>query len=231
MVLWYHGIVVSWFLSISEPGQYILNLILRERSHEQPTLLLNASHLHTNNLDTNTSTSARATINHKHKRNTQMSKHHKPKTYRPVLLAREVLTLLAAAKSVASSTSHTSLDPTLESCIKKLAGLQRKILIDNVLGTDEEGALVLKMLPLEQKEPSILDSLGGSAESTKEAYWEACYQLLLTKGGDKISPELMEGAREHMYLNGLMTPEETAAFEKELQDQYQKEVLGKGEPL
>jgi len=54
-----------------------------------------------------------------------------------------------------------------------------------------------------------------NAFATKEDYWEACYKkykLYLPN----CSIREIEAAKEHMYLNGLMTPEEIKEFESNM---------------
>jgi len=50
---------------------------------------------------------------------------------------------------------------------------------------------------------------------TKEDYWEACYKKH-QKYPDHCTIRDLEAAKEHMYLNGLMTPEEIKEFEENI---------------
>ena len=54
--------------------------------------------------------------------------------------------------------------------------------------------------------------LHGVTYSSKEEFWEACYWLY-AKDPTKLSLEEIGAAKEHMYLNELMSPEEVEEFE------------------
>ena len=66
----------------------------------------------------------------------------------------------------------------------------------------------LGMLP----NSSVAYTFGGTMYHTKEEYWKACYDHSLI---DFESLHLLEmnAAKEHMYLNDLMTEEEVIEFE------------------
>ncbi len=124
--------------------------------------------------------------------------------YRPVLTAEQITYLLALCKEA------TILSSTCISCIHTLSVYQTKI--DN-----------LGITPAYTTSPrkSLLESLGteplydGFGDRTKEEVWEDSYQLYIA---DVASCTLatIQKAKEHMYLNDLMTPEEMLVFEQEL---------------
>jgi hypothetical protein len=63
----------------------------------------------------------------------------------------------------------------------------------------------------------LITSLGGQLipeGMAKEDYWQDCYQKYINTPGDCTLQEI-NGAKEHMYLNGLMTPQQVALFEEE----------------
>ena len=92
-----------------------------------------------------------------------------------------------------------------------------------VLAKIEVGTLTASYVPAAPA-PSLtmLEAIGAaSSDSTiapshaaisKETYWEACYQKLIATPLE-CSIEEIEAAREHKYLNDLMTPEEIVEFE------------------
>lgn len=67
---------------------------------------------------------------------------------------------------------------------------------------------------------AILEDLGApeteiaslSGEVPKEVYWKTCYEKYTKNQYSCTVPEI-EAALEHKYLNDLMNPEETIAFE------------------
>ena len=71
---------------------------------------------------------------------------------------------------------------------------------------------------------STLESLGGEAAPTayilgnanyqsKEGYWQACY-MRYVEDAAACTLEVINSAKEHMYINDLMSPEEAKAFEE-----------------
>jgi len=66
----------------------------------------------------------------------------------------------------------------------------------------------LGMLP----NSSVLYTLDDTAYFSKEAYWQACYYQSLANF-EGLSLLEMNAAKEHMYLNDLMTEEEVIEFE------------------
>lgn len=54
--------------------------------------------------------------------------------------------------------------------------------------------------------------LHGATYLTKEEFWEACYELY-TANPTQLSLKEIEAAKEHMYINDLMAPEEIEDFE------------------
>lgn len=55
--------------------------------------------------------------------------------------------------------------------------------------------------------------LHGVTYLSKEEFWAACYELY-TADPAQLSLEEIGAAKEHMYLNELMSPEEVAEFEE-----------------
>ena len=66
---------------------------------------------------------------------------------------------------------------------------------------------ILENLGAPETEIAILDST-----ETKEQHWKRCYLKFTSNPASCTVPEI-EAAREHMYLNGLMTSEEVKQFE------------------
>jgi hypothetical protein len=142
----------------------------------------------------------------------------KPK-YRPVLTAAQITKILALAKlEQPISAESFSLISTLSPFAAKIAnnGIQA----------------AYSLAPIK---PSTLESLGGPSDHpdfditnvtgsintgglglgrSKELYWEQCHDKY---GSDPVACTLEEiqGAKEHMYLNDLMSPEEVVEFEQE----------------
>lgn len=129
--------------------------------------------------------------------------------YRPVLTAAQILHIITLAKSE-SPISTESIG--IVSC---LVPFQAKI--QNAAITP-----AYTMAPAKVKAHS-LESLGGMTEDIgglptgdgskpKEEYWEICYFMYKTSPTTCTLQEI-QAAREHMYLNDLMTPEEMVEFE------------------
>jgi hypothetical protein len=58
-------------------------------------------------------------------------------------------------------------------------------------------------------------TLNGVSWSSKEEYWAACHYLYNTSP-ESCSVEQIKAAKEHMYLNDLMTDEEILDFEENM---------------
>jgi len=127
------------------------------------------------------------------------------KTYRVSLTGLEVMYLLNITKTKLATTG----EPLASSLAKKLTLYKTKI---------DMGALAGRGI---EPSPSLLASLGGSSETPtsielpKETIWLNAYTKYLENSKDwsTLSVSEIEAAKEHMYLNFLMTPEEVAEFE------------------
>lgn len=137
--------------------------------------------------------------------------------YRPVLKVSQIIHILKLAKSE-SPISSASI-----SVIGTLAPFLAKIENDGI----QAAYTIAPTIPKQ----STLESLGGTPAScddstllseisaeglalTKEEIWEKAYVLYKTNP-TFCSLDTIQAAREHMYLNDLMSPEEAAEFEKE----------------
>jgi len=121
------------------------------------------------------------------------------KKYRPVLSSTAIAHIVALAKSESPLTLQSI------EVISTLSPFLAKI--------ENEG--IVAAYTVAPPKPSIEESLGMVAPTpflTKEEGWEYCYNKYL------LDPTLcsmveINAAREHMYLEGLMSKEEVAEFE------------------
>ena len=125
--------------------------------------------------------------------------------YRPVLTAEQILHILTLAKTEQPAISNTSL-----SIIASLAPFQAKI--------DNAGIIpAYTMQPVKPNNTSLEALEGtvsaGSPPYNKEDYWERCYTKYSTNPV-ACNLEEIHAAKEHMYLNDLMSPTELEEFEK-----------------
>jgi len=126
--------------------------------------------------------------------------------YRPVLTAKQILHILTLAKTESPSISAASLD-----VISSLAPFQAKI----------ANAGIVPAYTLQPVKPSntSLEGLGGTSTtipttySSKQELWAASYAKF-KQSPVECSLEEIEEAKEHMYLNDLMSPAELEEFEK-----------------
>ena len=139
--------------------------------------------------------------------------------FRPSLTAEQIQWLIEHCKQAAGD-DHVALELLIT-----LAPFKAKI--------DAGG---IKPAYIAQPKQTLLQQLGdttspsyvlrGVAYETKEAYWEACYTYWLklqtpdfTDGVGVASladaKAIEAGAKEHRYLNGLMTDLEVAEFEQQ----------------
>lgn len=129
--------------------------------------------------------------------------------YRPVLTSEQILHILYLAKSELPSISTTSM-----SLISTLAPFQAKI---------ENSGITAAYTTTPRTPTNTLEALGaGTPESAslatsnlvKEVYWQNCYNKYTA---DPIACTLDEllAAKEHMYLNDLMTEAELTDFEEQ----------------
>lgn len=126
--------------------------------------------------------------------------------FRPVLTASQIAQILNLAKSEKPLTSASL------SLISTLAPFMAKI----------ENAGITAAYTLAEPKPDLLSSLGAvsSAASsnnqsnlqTKEEIWEEAYHKY-TSNPVSCSLQEIRDAKEHAYLNDLMTKEEEEAFE------------------
>ena len=129
-----------------------------------------------------------------------MNKQKQAARYRPVLTAEQIAKVLDLAK-LEQPMSDTSMQ-----LIGILAPFKAKI--------DNQG-----ILPAYSVEPkvSMLQSLGedpSQSVMSKEDYWFVCYKKYVATH-QLCTLDEIAAAREHMYLNDLMTPEEMEEFEKQ----------------
>lgn len=137
--------------------------------------------------------------------------------YRPPFTASQITFLLALAKAdYITSSSAVSLE-----CLQILSSYQNKI----------DSKLLASAYETKGRE-SLLDSLGGGDSSAahmaqlpdsatlhatqgmaKEAYWKLCYERY-AEDPTLLSVSEIQAAKEHMYLNDLMSAEEIAQHEK-----------------
>jgi hypothetical protein len=131
--------------------------------------------------------------------------------YRPVLTASQIQQILFLAKSRGSEMN--SLDVSL---IATLSPFQAKI----------QNAGIAAAYTIKEAKPkanslealgAFEDSLGMAAASVgidKLTYWSDCYSKFI-KYPTECTLDVIEAAREHMYLNDLMNEEELSMFEAE----------------
>lgn len=127
--------------------------------------------------------------------------------YRPVLTAAQIQHILELAKTEAPCISALSM-----SLISSLSPFQAKIANAGIQAA-------YTTAPVKPKANS-LESLGAASsmvdhDLNKEEYWALCYKRLEEYGAKHLSLQEITAAKEHMYLNDLMSPEELAEFEKE----------------
>ena len=126
--------------------------------------------------------------------------------YRPVLTAAQITHILHLAKTENPISSQSV------SVIGTLAPFQAKI--ENAGLTP---AYTITSTSKEDKKRDLIFSLGIPTASTsymsKEEVWERCYtKYKLTPTA--CSLEEIAAAKEHMYLNDMMTDEELKSFEQ-----------------
>ena len=118
--------------------------------------------------------------------------------YRPVLTAEQITRLLALCKNCGI------LDTVTISCIHTLSVFQTKI-----------SNLGITPAYTTSPQPSLMEKLGSPTANNivpKEQYWKDCYNIYqVDPAGCAVST--IQAAKEHMYLNGLMSPEQLAEFE------------------
>ena len=120
--------------------------------------------------------------------------------YRPSLAPEEVTYLTSILRKEFIETD-SSLAVTL---LQKFSVLETKIANNAIIPSHTEKPKV-----------SLIEQLGGkqpSMQDTKEEYWAACYAKYKLDR-DSCSLQEINAAKEHMYLNDLMSPEEIEAFE------------------
>lgn len=144
--------------------------------------------------------------------------------YRPQLTANQVTQALNLAKlDLGNLTSNTHSESL--ALISTLAPFKAKI--DNM-------ALVASYTPVKRvsKEAKLDIDLGMGGVScidtantgTKEQQWESAY-LMFSQTPELCTATQIVMAKEHMYLNDLMTDTEELAYETALADQANSEVM------
>ncbi len=148
--------------------------------------------------------------------------------YRPSFTAADITTMMTLALAAPQ-------EPAVSSIIAKLAPINAKIalgvdkpsytntpppsLLDRLEG-DSNGnevqntAQLLDTLQEKVDAVTVQSGIVPSSYATKEQYWEACYKYSLITD-NILTTEMLSAVAEHKYLEGLMSPEEEAAFEKE----------------
>lgn len=130
--------------------------------------------------------------------------------YRPSLTAIQIEHILALAKTETGGISQISM-----SLIAVLAPFQAKIQNAGIVP-----AYIIGDNPAPKQ--STLESLGGAPTASeipthmdKETYWAGCYAAYKDNPvGCSLSE--ISAAKEHMYLNDLMTPEEEREHESNI---------------
>lgn len=125
--------------------------------------------------------------------------------YRPVLTAKQILHILKLAKTEQPAISAASF-----SLIASLAPFQAKI--------DNAGIIPAYTIQPIRPSNTSLEELGGAISAglppyNKEDYWERCYTKYSTNPVT-CNLEELHAAKEHMYLNDLMSSAELEEFEK-----------------
>lgn len=138
-----------------------------------------------------------------------MNQKAKPITkYRPVLTATQILHILTLAKSEYPLTQDSM------NLIVSLSPFAAKI---------DNAGIQAAYVTTPRKDTSSLEALGAAPSIpatqvlgvNKEEYWEQCYQLYISNP-TACSLAQINAAKEHMYLNELLSPEEVAEFESNL---------------
>lgn len=144
--------------------------------------------------------------------------------FRPVLPAYLITHIIALAKQdvVAGSTSLSSIE--LISILAPFAAKIENAGITAAYTTAPPKKSLEESLGMSVSTPAPAQELQATATHymldgayfvNKEEYWEACYHKFLNSPSSCTLQEL-QAAREHKYLEGLMSPEEMVEFEKEL---------------
>lgn len=138
--------------------------------------------------------------------------------YRPSLTGEQILHILTLVKRDYCVTEPV--DTTLSfKVIQTLAPFQAKI----------ESAAIAPAYTTQEPKPKVnsLEALGGEvdtiilsasdtmvASDNKEQYWSSCYALYLLHP-EKCTIAELQAAKEHMYINDLMTPEQEKDYEQQ----------------
>ena len=129
--------------------------------------------------------------------------------FRPPLSDKHLEHLILLCKrDLVATEEQESFDLSAE-LVAKLCAFKAKI--------DNKG--IAAAYTLAPDKPTMIEELGGLKDFTsptkvsKEEYWELCYTKFLN---DSIQCSLneLQAAKEHMYLNDLMSPEEVTEYEK-----------------
>ncbi len=134
-----------------------------------------------------------------------MSPTKKEPKYRPSFTATEISYMIAVFKA------HQPLGLADIAIVAKLSPFLAKI---------ESATLTPSYVPSPRVSPYSLEGLGGMTREPqddglrKEIRWQQAYELYKKDPASCNAVQLAD-AREHMYLNELMTPEEVARYEKE----------------
>lgn len=137
--------------------------------------------------------------------NTNIPARPKQQKFRPVLTADQISKILELAKT------ELPLSVDAISLIATLSPFQAKIL--------NQGITPAYTLAPARVKANSLESLGAASAAVdhnpnKEEYWALCYERLQEYGAEHLSLNEIQAAREHMYLNDLMSADEMVEFER-----------------
>ncbi len=132
--------------------------------------------------------------------------------YRPPLSNAQILHILTLCKSESPSISDASID-----VIATLGPYQYKIENSGVAPAytttpQSKVKLFEKITGSSIVSPLAADGTEEDYILTKEDYWRQCYHTLQTDPNE-CSLKMIQAAKEHMYLNDLMSEEELKEFE------------------
>lgn len=129
--------------------------------------------------------------------------------YRLTLSAAQIMHMIDLARADIIAPKDEASNSNSMSIIGYLSPFKAKI--DNLS--------ISEAYTLAPPKQTLLEGLGeidplSPSSASKEEYWESCYEMYIAQP-DSMTISEVRGAREHMYLNDLMTPEEAAIFEDE----------------
>ena len=156
----------------------------------------------------------------------------KHKKYRVMLSPSIISSILSQAKTAyATLANQESLD-----IITALAPYEAKIATGSIVEAYTAAGAIHTPKTDIQKESDQLASLGADtgaeqqavldpdAENflSKDAYWAACYAIYILHPASSLSVETIDAAKEHMYLNDLLSDSEREAMDAATAIEIQK---------